>query len=296
MKKILLTILIGMVISTSLKAQIPNSGFENWTSKGSYSNPNFWSTMNDATAWSKTYTATQETPGNPGSSYLKLVSDSVGNKVVNGIAVSGKIDTTTLEPISGFPFNGRPKSLTGKYQHMIFGNSQGCVCVILTKWNTTTKKREVIAEVNDTLVDMDMSWTNFSTDLIYKSKNTPDSCIIVLKSSGINPTKYDYLSVDDLAFAGTVSGINSVGKYVSTISTYPNPARNLIVVESTIPKWSPVVIQLLDLSGRVIKEIDAGEMKGVYKTVINTDDVLRGTYFIKVVTRDVVEVKKVIFQ
>ena len=141
-----------------------------------------------------------------------------------------------------------------------------------------------------------MSWTAFSTDLVYQSGKLPDSCIIVLKSSGIDPTEYDYLYIDDLAFVGSVSGINSIGNNVATIVTYPNPASNLIVVEATIPKLSPLVIQLLDLSGRVIKEVDAGELKGPYKTVINAQDLAKGSYFIKILTRDGVAVKKVLFQ
>jgi hypothetical protein len=251
--------------------------------------------MNDATSWADVYTVTKETPGSPGSSYIKLASMTVGNKVVNGVAVSGKLDTATLEPVSGFAFNGQPKSLTGKYKHMIFGGSQGCICVMLTKWDNSTQKRKIVAQVNDTLVDMDMSWTPFSTDLIYQSMDIPDSCIIVLKSSGADPTEFDYLCVDNLAFEGTVSGIQGFENDPSTFLAYPNPATNFIVVEFISQKQIPSTIQMVDVLGRMVREVDH-KMNNSNQILINTEALAKGTYFLKVMRTNSFEIKKIIIQ
>ncbi|MBI1836487.1 MAG: hypothetical protein HYR91_04405 [Flavobacteriia bacterium] len=169
MKKKIFSFVIGTLLSTSLFAQIPNNGFENWTSMGSYSNPDGWATLNDVTAASSVYTATKGTPGNVGASYLKLTSKTVGPTVVNGIAVSGTINPTTMQPSAGFPYTGQPVSLTGKWQHMIFGSSQGSVSVTLTKWNTTTNQRDIVASGSQTLSGMAMSWASFTINLNYVS-------------------------------------------------------------------------------------------------------------------------------
>lgn len=77
-----------MAISTTAFAQIPNSGFENWTTMGSYSNPDNWDQLNAMTNPNSVYTCVKGTPGNPGSSYIKLTSKTVGTMgVMHGLAV-----------------------------------------------------------------------------------------------------------------------------------------------------------------------------------------------------------------
>ena len=72
MKKILLLIIAVVSFNFTASAQIPNNGFENWTTVGTYSNPDNWATLNSLTAPFSIYTATKGMPGSPGSSYLKL--------------------------------------------------------------------------------------------------------------------------------------------------------------------------------------------------------------------------------
>ncbi|MES2678965.1 MAG: hypothetical protein V4635_03730, partial [Bacteroidota bacterium] len=177
--KLRFTCLILLLSAGSFFAQIPNGGFENWTSMGSYDVPDNWKTMNFSTAYYALFTASKGTPGNPGSAYLQLTSKTINGSVVPGIAVLGKLDTLTKKPVAGVPFTQRPASFGGKWQHMIFGTSQGSVMAMLTKWNATQNKRDTIAFGSQTLVGMAMSWANFSQSLTYKdSLNYPDSCMI----------------------------------------------------------------------------------------------------------------------
>ena len=112
MAKIINTILFAFTANFCF-SQIPNSGFENWTNMGAYENPDSWGTMNNKTAISGIYTATKSSPGNPGSAFLKLTSRTIGTDVVNGIAVSGVLDSISQLPKSGFPFSLRPQSFIG---------------------------------------------------------------------------------------------------------------------------------------------------------------------------------------
>src|SRR5213595_686522 len=114
MKKLLLLIIAVVSYSFSAFAQIPNSGFENWTNN----DPDNWSTANPYTSISGVYTCTKGTPGNPGTGYLKLVTKNVPllGRNIPGAAFSGQITVNlaagTVTPKSGFPFTQRPQALT----------------------------------------------------------------------------------------------------------------------------------------------------------------------------------------
>jgi hypothetical protein len=193
-----------LLASTITNAQntIPNNGFENWTSMGTYNNPEAWSCLNDMTATMSTYTCLKGTPGSVGSAYLKLSSKTVtGLGVVPGIAVCGTIDAVTMQPTSGFAFSIRPQSFTGKWQYMASGADQGFIGVALTKWNTTSMMRDTVAYAYQALSGMAMSWANFTIPMTYMNGDDPDSCIIILSASRANNVAAvagSYLYVDEL--------------------------------------------------------------------------------------------------
>ena len=296
MKKTILSIAAIAFTSASLFAQIPNNGFENWTSMGSYSNPDGWDQLNNLTASASIYTCTKGTPGFVGTGYLKLVSKTVGTNVAPGVAVSGLIDVGAMKPKSGFPYTGQPQKLTGSWQYMASGADAGFISVILTKWNSTSMKRDTIAKANQVLSGMAMSWATFNINLTYKISALPDSAIIVLSASGTTPVANSYLYVDNLSFAGSVAGINNIDNYVSNINTYPNPTSDNINVELYAQKVSTIKLQLVDITGKLIKEINVGEIQGNYKHTISTTGISKGIYFLKVTANDAVEVKKIIIQ
>ncbi len=295
MKKLVL-ITIGALSSLGGFAQIPNSGFETWTTVGSYTNPTSWGTMNNTTATYNLYTAIPGTPGSPGTSYLKLTSKTINGNVVNGMAVSGVIDSINLKAKSGFAFNMQPQSLTGKWQHMIYGSSQGSVKAILTKWNGSLMKRDTVATAVQALAGMAMSWANFTISFTYLNGLTPDSCIIELKASGSNPTNNDYLWVDNLAFSGSVTGLVNVENLNSNISLFPNPSDENLTVELNLAKTSNVTLQLVDITGKMIRENNLGSINGSNKHNFNIAGIAKGSYFINVIANNSHEVRKIIIE
>jgi hypothetical protein len=292
MKQILLMI-AGMFTATTF-AQIPNSGFESWATAGSYSLPASWGTMNNTTATFSVYTATPGTPGSPGLSYLKLTSKTTGSTVTNGIAVSGVLDSITMKPKSGFACTLQPVSFTGKWQHMIYGSSQGSVKAVLTKWNSSLNKRDTIAVAAQTLSGMAMSWANFSINFNYTGSGVPDSCIIELKASGSNPTNNDYLWVDNLAFSGTITGIDKKESAASTIHVFPNPSNGKISIAMNTQRAATVTLQLSDVTGKLISEKKLTDVQANAVIDLGTADMARGTYFLKVITDKSTETKKII--
>ncbi len=297
MKKSILSIAAIALTSATLFAQIPNNGFENWTSAGSYSNPDNWDNLNSMTTSMGVYTCTKGTPGSVGTSYLKLVSKTVtGMGVMPGVAISGVIDMMTMKPKSGFPFTQQPQKLTGSWQYMASGADAGFVAVYLTKWNPAMMMRDTIAKAKQTLSGMAMSWSTFSVTLSYMSTALPDSAMIILSSSGATPVANSYLYVDNLTFTGSVTGIHTIDSYLSNIESYPNPTTNNISIELYAQKASSIKLQLVDVTGKILKEINAGEIQGDFKQTINTEGISKGIYFLKVFVNDAVDVKKMIIQ
>lgn len=268
------------VLSSKSQTDIPNGGFENWTSMGNYFNPDLWGNLNDMTASANVFTCVKGTPGNPGSSYIKLVSKNIsGMGVVPGIAVSGSFDQTSMQPLNGFPYSDRPESLTGKWQHMIFGSDQGYIDVVLTRWDEIYQIRIPVATAHKVLTGMAMSWTNFTIPLNYTDGGYPDSCMIVLSASGDTPANNDYLYIDNLAFTGMVTGIEAIGNN-ENISVYPNPSGNTIYVDLTGFSEPATDIVISDMSGKIVKSIR--DIASVPDFSIDISELPQGSYLLKV--------------
>jgi hypothetical protein len=282
MKKIFLSFFAVGSFAAISNAQLPNPGFETWMNMGSYENPDGWATLNDYTTSASIYTATKGTPGSPGASYLKLTSQTVGPSVVNGIAVSGVIDPVTQQAVSGFAFSQQPASFNGKWQHMIYGSSQGSINVSLTRWDAGTNSRVIVAMANKTLTGMAMSWTNFSIPFVYSDGQAPDSCIIVMKASGSNPTQNDYLWVDNLSFVGNVAGINEIISPFAEMSIYPNPADDHVVLNLNSLVEDKLNLDVYTLAGALMLSQKIEVISGQNSIPIDLSELRSGNYLISV--------------
>lgn len=295
MIKIALNALALLTVFSVSKAQtIPNSSFEDWTNMGSYSNPSGWATMNSTTNASSIFTATKGTPGNTGTAYLKLTSKTIGSSVVNGMAVSGKIDSLTMEPKSGFPFTKRPTSLTGKWQHMIYGTSQGSIEVILTRWDSTMKIRMTVGSGKITLSGMAMSWANFSIPINYTESSNPDSCMIFMQASGATPTNLDYLWVDNLAFTGLTTGFLNNKNLITNLGIYPIPSQDKLMISLSLNENRNVKMEVIDLNGKTILTKNINLQTGYLVQELNISTLSNGSYLLKVSTNNSTDTKKFI--
>lgn len=293
MKKItLITIALMFVFTISEAQEIPNAGFENWTNIGAYSNPDGWDQLNALTANANVFTCEKGTPANVGSYYLKLTSRTVtGMGVIPGIAVSGQIDPSTFQPKSGFPFTGQPQSLTGKWQHMIYGSSQGFIDVNLTRWDNATNSRIIVANGHVDLTGMAMSWANFSIPLNYNETNTPDSCVIIMSASGTAPTNNDYLWVDAMTFQGSVTSINPM-ELENTFEIYPNPVLNNLIFNAANFDKKIVSLKIMDMMGSEIKAFQIGKEKSI--ETIDVSSLSKGNYILFISTNNGFSTKKFI--
>lgn len=292
MKKLILTLLA--IIPFCLFSQIPNGSFETWTNMGLYGNPDQWSTPNDYTSPAGGFTCIKGTPGNPGTSYIRLISTSIGSMgVIPAIAVCGILNTSTMQPVSGFPFTSRPENLTGNWQFMANGEDQGYISVLLSHWNPSTQSRDTVAYNDFPLPGMVMSWRNFSIPLIYKNGMNPDSAIIVASASNSNgavTADGSYLYLDNLSFSGSVLTVSDTKQ--DGITIFPNPASDRVFIELSKKYSGNSTISVLDVSGREVFRSQHIFSNG--KISFNLQGIPDGNYFIRIISGKEVLVRKFI--
>lgn len=283
--RIIVSLMLIAFIPFNLHAQIPNGGFEEWTNMGTYNNPDQWATLNDLTASAGGFTCTKGFPGNPGVAYLKLTSTAIsGLGIMPGIAVSGVFNMTTMQPVSGFPFTGRPGSLDGNWQFMAYGNDQGYISVLLSRWNSALHQRDTIAYVYQPLDGMVMSWRSFSLDLNYMNGSNPDSAIITASASNADGTvisENSYLYLDNLAFSGSSTGIRA-HKKEGVLRVYPNPAKQTMYLSLTGVQDVPVTIEIFDLRGQKFMSVEFKSSTGPFP--VNVSQLPEGCYLAKIIS------------
>ncbi len=282
MKKIILLI-FAMYCANILFAQnIPNPSFENWTFKNSkYYDPDGWNTFNPTTSQANVITCirgSNNPPPNTGIAYLMLTSKSTLGNVNPGLATTGILDYDFGVISSGYPFTARPSKLTGKWQYMGYNGDNGVVAVVLTKQNANGGK-DTIASCYHFLKGMEMSWAEFSLDLVYQSNDNPDSCLIMLSSSNGSPKVGSYLYVDALSFMGA-SSVNEMSNFESH-SVYPNPAKDMLNIECSLKQKTLVQVEVMDIQGKQIKVQDFAMNKGENQVSIDLSDVQKGIYFVR---------------
>ncbi|MFZ7114727.1 MAG: T9SS type A sorting domain-containing protein [Bacteroidota bacterium] len=280
MKTRITLFLIACAFAVNSNAQILNSSFEDWTNNGLYSDPDHWYSLNYLTAPNGTIICEEGTPGNPGSKYVKLISRMVtGAGVISGTITSGDFDFSTSSYTQGFAYSQRPASLTGVWQYAPGTNDQGFAYVMLTKWNPGTMTADLIA-INSTALPPGnvTTWTNFDLPLAYISNDTPDTVIISFSSSGsaITPVDGSYLYLDNLAFAGSASGINTLSPPLM-VELYPNPASDYFYILKSTPE-KETRFEISSVDGKIVQK---GILKSA-KTKIEVPDLAKGVYFVNV--------------
>jgi len=296
MKTIIL--LIALAISVLVvEAQIPNPGFENWTSAGSYETPDGWGNMNPSTAASGVFTVTKGT-NNPasGAAYVKIATRDIGGgTIVPGVIVSGQMDPVTFRPASGIPYTSRPEKLKGKWQYMGYGTDAATIAAWLTRWNSASQQRDTIASLSGTPVGMLHSWGEFSYSFLYRSSLNPDTAVIYISSSGKVPVKNSFIWIDDLAFDGTVTAVNEKESAMN-ISVFPNPATQFVKIGFHSNGNGVARIVLNDNLGNVVMERteDYSDGNNQFTLDLTPSRIYAGVYFLRLYTHQGTFARKLI--
>lgn len=282
MKKILISLFTFFALTSTLKAQIPNSGFEDWTVVGNALTIDGWWCSNDSI--------------DPNSSYFPVTRSSdhypvtVGNYSIR-IECNPALPTWTGFGLAwpgtyeggerpSFPVTGHPLTLCGYYKFFPQNGDKMNIRWILYKNGGVVDGGELLSgdPVND--------WTSFEIPLSDYSYPEADSARITISPFNWNGPMLgnSVLYVDNLSFDNLITSIPEESAKYMEISIFPNPANDKI---SLTTQWKGLLnMQILDATGKEVLvknetapteggEIDisvSGLNPGLYHLIIQDED------------------------
>jgi hypothetical protein len=265
------TLLIALTfVSFIARAQyygFANSGLENWTNN---------TTLSDWTLGGGSITKVQH-----------VKDGAFGGALKNEAASAGKLSVA-------FPFTARVTRAFFDYKFALGSATAADTClvdIVLTKWNTSTSSREVIARIIRTGTITDFSWQTFSYPFTYFSPAAPDSCFIVASSSinsGYNVNTV--LNIDNFAFQAPSGIATTAAKSITSI--YPNPVKSNATITYDLKKDSKVTINISDITGKVVASYNMEKSTGTQQEQINFESFKSGIYFYEIKTADDVRTGK----
>ncbi|MBL7981121.1 MAG: hypothetical protein JNL52_04860 [Flavobacteriales bacterium] len=272
---------LSLLAMGTAMAQVPNAGFEQWTSFGTYQDPTGWTSLNILTSsLGASASCEQYTPASAGSYAVKVTTRNLlGLGVLPGLLLSGSPDAA----VDGFPYTSRPQALNGKWRADLATGDQATVVVTLTRWDAVAGERVTVGG-GAVITSGDINaWTNFSAVIEYAETSNPDTASIAILSSTGDGVEGSWVAVDELGFGGAV-GIGEA--YTGNYQLYPVPAADQLTLTTDRPVQS---IELWAADGRLVLTARPGTDRvvmdlsafsaGAYTLVARMDDatVLRRT-------------------
>ena len=258
----LIAFICGIIMTTN--AQIPNSGFENWTS----GDPDGWATSN---VFPISLINITQTTDNHSGSYA------VRGEVVN-------FQGTPMGPViqsgpggTGFPISEQYHSFELYYKFTSVDGDKFSVNVGLEKDGNP------IAQGAAALPSTVSTYTHLTVPLNYTTNDVPDLAIIQISITG-PVTGSDYhlgsvMFVDDLLFSLT-TGIENISVSDLIGRCYPNPSADIINISLNENVSVEVILNVFDTYGKEVKKI-AGQPQQYGKNVFqfSVEDLSSGLYF-----------------
>ena len=296
------TLLLFCAIFTNAQV-IPNSGFEMWSTDGSYEIADFWTNSNVYT-WQLTnttgvYSAIDHVEGQLAAMLITTDLGFAGQPypgwIVNGLPkldlMTGVVDFFT----AGTEFSEKPNILSGYYiyENNYVSTDSACVIIYFKKFNNITNQADTIAYGYKKLGPT-VGYTNFEVginDIV--AGVLPDSMIIAFTTTDIEqPVSGASLWIDDLNFQNT----NSLeGEAMSVeFSTYPNPASDKIYIDYN-GQGEQLNVNIYNFVGKLVKLSRIS--RSVKRYEIDVSDLPVGAYLVRMESRSgISETEKLIIK
>jgi hypothetical protein len=290
--KYIYTFLLVIVITFSfLRAQVPNSGFEDWTA----GEPNFWTTNNS----DPDITITQSNSSHSGSFALK---GECIPFVPPFLPVLGPVALCAGADDQGFPIEFRYNSLKGFYKFNSQNGDQIFVALEVTNGTQTIG-------VGSIALNSASSYTQFAVPIVYVDPTTPNKCILSIQIlnpvSGVSISVGSEMYIDDLELSmDVVSDVNNEFKPVtfSLEQNYPNPFNPSTKIRYSIPnvtlsdvEGSSVQLKVFDVLGNEVATlVNEEKPAGNYEVDFNASQLSSGIYLYKLTTGNFIQTRKMI--
>jgi hypothetical protein len=229
-------LILALVFSLAVKAQIPNAAFDTWTSDSTAAG---WTSKFDTSVFGIVTIHIQtacKTTVNHSSPYaikifpyhlvISLVSI---DKYIPGFATIGgiKLDITNQSVVftGGVPISAKPTNVTGWFQYAPVGADTATVMVNMSKNDT------IIGTGTFKTFGTTSTYTQFDVPITYTDSRIPNKINVVLLSSSQTITALGSMFyVDDLAVVGGGAGITPINALIP-VNVYPNPSNGKINIE-----------------------------------------------------------------
>ncbi|MGB2868395.1 MAG: T9SS type A sorting domain-containing protein [Bacteroidota bacterium] len=283
MKSLFMFLLFSM-LSLSLQAQVPNAGFETWTT----GNPDGWWTTN---VIGVAVPIVQSSTAHSGSSAIQGTVLSVANLPYAALVQSGN-------SALGFPTSQRYATLTGYYRFTPVSGDRFAANVIMYKGENAVG---VGAIAPATTVS---SYTQFSVPIGYFTSDVPDTCVIQLTILG--PTSgSDYhvgsvMLADDLVLSGTATSVmqaasGQMPEQFTLRQNYPNPFNPSTTFEFGLSQPGFTTLKVYNTLGTEIASILSENLTaGTYSTRWNASGLPSGAYFYRLQSGTLTETRTLI--
>ncbi len=133
----------------------------------------------------------------------------------------------------------------------------------------------------------------------YDTLSVPDSAAMEIVPCQRDVKGDSRLLLDKLSFDGFRINVIDSYNYIPSvqddgIKVYPNPAKNILLIETQQPAGNNNAIQLFDLQGRLVKEIKV--TTGNRRLQIDLSDVTAGFYMLRFMSEQHLYCKKIIIE
>lgn len=245
--------------SAHAQMQIPNGGFENWTtpSGAQYQEPTggWWTTLNALRSLTAPVTVEKSSDAHSGSYSAKLTTATWGTVLLPGLLVSGEFDIQNPNfLVQGQPWVDLPLAFQGWYKYTSVNNDSAGIAALLTRWNSGAGRRDTLAAAAVVITASQATWTAFDLPFFYTQAGAPDSILVALVSSGEGQNFVGQagstLWIDDLTFEYATAAPSPVGAQDRPLVRMQAGA---LVIE--LPAQSGAAdCRIIDLQGRILAQ------------------------------------------
>lgn len=293
MKKISVFLSAFIAWSFFLNAQIPNNGFENWTTTGGYEDPVGWFTGNISSSGTF-YPATKSTDHYPVSignysirleNHLPLVNGSS-----YGFAVTG--DSNPSGCVPSFPITGHPTKLYGYYKCTPLNNDTIQIGIELFKNGVWIAGGEFLC------LNTVTNWTSFNIPI--SSYTDADSATITVAAFyndticnlPYGPYGNSFLYIDNISFDNLITSLPEPASILNSFYFYPNPAADNITIDFTNAKNANSTVSIYTVLGSLI----SSEKLTRDQQQIETRNLKDGIYMVELMSDGIKNIKRLIIK